>query len=502
MTLAHLTKTMYLLGYMDKENRVYLMDKSYNLFSYSLLVSVLVYQTAIVRRDFEVAEQALANIPEDQYNRIARFLEGQGLKELALKVTTDPEHKFDLALQCGNLELGREIALEADSQHKWKQLGDAALNQKFDLKLAEECFKQSKDLGGLLLLHTSLGDKQGIEQLAEQAADQGCNNVAFLCLFLLGRVEECTKVLRKTDRVPEAAFMTRTYLPSQISNILGVWKKNLQTVSEKAAEALADPADYPDLFPDLEFGVQAEQFLAKQREGKAGSKLMRARYYEMVKESVSRDLVQELKEDGELVDDGAFVEDDDEGDLGVGTDTWGSGQDAEAEAEVDLAGADEADLGLDLDLGPEQDEMDQERVAQEEAEAKRIEAEAQAILAKEEAEEAAAEEEARVAAEAEAEAEEAAAKAAEESAAAEAKVEETKEVDQEEEKPAGKKKKKKGGKKKQTVLAAGGDDIEFEALDDALASVPADGDIPNIDDLNSDLAALDDIADSWDLPEP
>jgi hypothetical protein len=54
MTLAHLSKPMYILGYVPKDNRVYLMDKQYNICSYSLLLSVLYYQTAIVRRDLEL----------------------------------------------------------------------------------------------------------------------------------------------------------------------------------------------------------------------------------------------------------------------------------------------------------------------------------------------------------------------------------------------------------------------------------------------------------------
>jgi len=44
---------MYILGYLPKANRVYLMDKAYHVVSYSLLLSVLVYQTAIVRKDLE-----------------------------------------------------------------------------------------------------------------------------------------------------------------------------------------------------------------------------------------------------------------------------------------------------------------------------------------------------------------------------------------------------------------------------------------------------------------
>jgi len=279
----------YILGYQIKENRVYLMDKHCSIFSYELLLSVLFYQTAIVRRDFEAASEAMHQIPEDQHNRIARFLEAQDLKEMALEVSTDPEHKFELALQCNNLMLAREMALESASELKWKQLGDAALNQEFDLEvlmitcicclsqlimpcpnhqMAEECFEKSDDLGGLLMLHTSRGDKAGMEKLVTLATKAGKNNIAFVCLLLLGRVQECIDLLCKTKRIPEAAFLTRTYLPSQVSRILSLWKQNLQAVSIKASEALADPSEYPELFEGLAEAVKVEEFVANQRKGK------------------------------------------------------------------------------------------------------------------------------------------------------------------------------------------------------------------------------------------
>lgn len=49
-----------------------------NLYSYSLALAVVEYQTAILRGDMEGAEAMLPNIPSDQRNRIARFLEAQG----------------------------------------------------------------------------------------------------------------------------------------------------------------------------------------------------------------------------------------------------------------------------------------------------------------------------------------------------------------------------------------------------------------------------------------
>ena len=62
ITLAHLDKPGYLLGYIRKHNKVYLMDQQFNIISYSLLFQVLVYQTAIVREDFEAGMLLLLSL--------------------------------------------------------------------------------------------------------------------------------------------------------------------------------------------------------------------------------------------------------------------------------------------------------------------------------------------------------------------------------------------------------------------------------------------------------
>ena len=55
--------------------------------------------------------------------------------------------------------------------------------------------KYAMDLSGLLLLYSSLGDAEGMSKLASLAKEQGKNNVAFLCLFMLGRLEDCLQLL-------------------------------------------------------------------------------------------------------------------------------------------------------------------------------------------------------------------------------------------------------------------------------------------------------------------
>ncbi|WJX14384.1 hypothetical protein P8452_04658 [Trifolium repens] len=101
------------------------------------------------------------------------------------------------------------------------------------------------DLSGLLLLYSSLGDAEGISKLATLAEEQGKNNIAFLCLFMLGKLEDCLQLLVESNRIPEAALMARSYLPSKVSEIVAIWRKDLSKVNPKAAESLADPEEYP-----------------------------------------------------------------------------------------------------------------------------------------------------------------------------------------------------------------------------------------------------------------
>lgn len=62
-------------------------------------------------------------------------------------------------------------------------------------EMAEECLKHAKDFSGMLLLYSSIGDAEGISTLASLSKEQGKNNVAFLCLFMLGKLEECLQLL-------------------------------------------------------------------------------------------------------------------------------------------------------------------------------------------------------------------------------------------------------------------------------------------------------------------
>ncbi|KAG6055385.1 hypothetical protein E4U17_003000 [Claviceps sp. LM77 group G4] len=258
-TVSHFDKPMYILGYIQRDSKIYLADKDVNVTSFGLSLPVLEYQTLVLREDMETAAELLSTIPSDQLNKIARFLEGQGHKELALDVATDPEHKFDLALSLNQLDTALELARAADVEHKWKTVGDSALAA-WNVVLAAECFTHAKDLGSLLLLHSSTGDRDGLRALAKQAEEANAHNIAFSSLWLLGDIDNCAEILKKTRRLAEAVFFSQTYKPSLTASLVQDWKKDLENSKKgRAAKLIGVPGEDDALFPEWDAWLRAEQ---------------------------------------------------------------------------------------------------------------------------------------------------------------------------------------------------------------------------------------------------
>ena len=257
-TISHFDQGMYLLGYLPRDGKLYLADKDVNVVSYALSLTVVEYQTLVLRGDMDGAQSILPDIPQDQMNKIARFLEGQGHKELALEVATDSEHRFELALSLSNLQIALEIAKEADAEHRWKVVGDAALAA-WDMKLAEECFVHAKDLGSLLLLHSSTGNVDGLKQLVTQADAAGANNVAFSALWLQGDIDGCIDLLVRTGRVAEAVLFSQTYKPSKTVALVAEWKAGLEKSGKgRVGRLIGVPGEDEELFPEWDEYIKLE----------------------------------------------------------------------------------------------------------------------------------------------------------------------------------------------------------------------------------------------------
>lgn len=105
-----------------------------------------------------------------------------------------------------------------------------------------------------------------IRTLGENSTKQGKHNISFLSMFMLGDIESCLDILINTNRLPEAAFFARSYIPSKISYVVQLWRNELAKINEKAGQSLADPEQYENLFPSLQESLKAEQYLLKNQQ--------------------------------------------------------------------------------------------------------------------------------------------------------------------------------------------------------------------------------------------
>jgi len=117
----------------------------------------------------------------------------------------------------------------------------------------------SDDVNGLLLLYTSVGNAAGLQKLATHSSQIGRHNVAFTSLFLLHKIGDCIELLITGGRYPEAALFARSYAPSELPKIVELWRKDLSRLNPPIAQALANPKDYPNLFPDYLKSLEAEK---------------------------------------------------------------------------------------------------------------------------------------------------------------------------------------------------------------------------------------------------
>ena len=53
-----------------------------------------------------------------------------------------------------------------------------------------------------------------------------------------------------------------------VCRVVKLWRESLSKVNQKAAESLADPTEYENLFPGLKEAFVAEQFLKETCQGK------------------------------------------------------------------------------------------------------------------------------------------------------------------------------------------------------------------------------------------
>lgn len=218
-----------LLGFYQSNSKIYLMNKTFNLISISLPLEYINYQSLILKKKYNEADEIFNKISNDYQEKICKFLEKFNLFELAFAKTTNLQRKLELAVLLKKLNEAIDIAYKLNNKENWKIIADLALdNGKFEI--AEKSMQLANDYSGLLLYYSCISHKDKLRELGEVAFSDGNFNISFNCFLQINDVHKCVKILLDSNQIPEAALFCRTYCPSLLSTVLENWNEKLNEV--------------------------------------------------------------------------------------------------------------------------------------------------------------------------------------------------------------------------------------------------------------------------------
>ncbi|KAH9236256.1 hypothetical protein K456DRAFT_51635 [Colletotrichum gloeosporioides 23] len=199
------------------------------------------FKLALVKRNYE---EMLHIIQTSSLvgQSIISYLQKKGYPEIALQFVQDPTTRFELAIECGNLEVAVEMAKELDRPKLWQRLGSEALSHG-NHQIVEMAYQKLKQFDKLSFLYLSTGDHSKLARMAKIAEHRGDFTARFQNALYLGEVEDRIQMFKEIDLYPLAYMTAKSHgLDEECQAILeatGLTKDQLETPT--IGEALTPP---------------------------------------------------------------------------------------------------------------------------------------------------------------------------------------------------------------------------------------------------------------------
>ncbi len=137
---------------------------------------------------------------------IIAFLQEKGYPEVALHFVKDQRMRFNLAIECGNIEVALESAQALDTRAMWHRLGVEALRQG-NHQIVEYAYQKTKDYERLSFLYAITGNTEKLAKMGKIAGVRGDMASAFHNALYLGDAKERVRILREGGQ-PSLAYIT------------------------------------------------------------------------------------------------------------------------------------------------------------------------------------------------------------------------------------------------------------------------------------------------------
>lgn len=210
------------------------------------------FKLALIRKNYDEVLQIIRSSNLVGQSIIA-YLQKKGYPEIALHFIQDPQTRFDLAIECGNLDVALDMARSVDRTDVWERLGAAALKQG-NHQIVETAYQKTRNFDKLSFLYLITGNSQKLAMMQTIATKRGDQMSRFQNSLYLGDVEARVAVLRETGQYPLAYYTAKTSglddLAAEILEEAGMTEEDLPATPKAAgSSSLAPP---PVIFSQAE----------------------------------------------------------------------------------------------------------------------------------------------------------------------------------------------------------------------------------------------------------
>lgn len=155
------------------------------------------FKLALVKRNYEEMLNIIRNSSLVGQSIIS-YLQKKGYPEIALQFVQDPTTRFELAIECGNLDVAVDMAKQLDKPKLWSRLSTEALAHG-NHQIVEMCYQKLKQFDKLSFLYLATGDITKLARMAKIAEHRGDFTARFQNALLLGEVEDRIQMFKEID---------------------------------------------------------------------------------------------------------------------------------------------------------------------------------------------------------------------------------------------------------------------------------------------------------------
>lgn len=202
-----LDQTVYLVRVKGKS--VYCLDRTAQPVVLEIEPTDYRFKLALVKRNYDEMLQIIKTSSLVGQSIIS-YLQKKGYPEIALQFVQDPQTRFELALECGNIDVAIEMAKQLDRPTLWNRLGVEALAHG-NHQTVEMTYQKQRNFDKLSFLYLATGDQEKLNRMAKIAEHRGDFTSRFQNSLYLGDVENRIEMFKELGQAPLAYLTAKSH---------------------------------------------------------------------------------------------------------------------------------------------------------------------------------------------------------------------------------------------------------------------------------------------------